>query len=1819
MFDLRKLWANRLFVLIGNLVAGEQEHREIANLAQHIGADYHGRFLLELLQNAGDQATKAGLRESAVMIVRTPDLVAVANQGAPFDEDGIRAITSLGVSPKDPRFAIGNKGVGFKAVFQITSAPEIYSASSSTTSFLDGSGGDRFSLCQGPLEIHALESELRELTRVHLIEHPEWARTLCERYARNSDPVDIVLAEARRAAPFKFPLPLDGETLVRRLAEFGLIAKDVSAFQTLVVLPLLRDEGIAQVIDRAVAELTAGAATSLLFLPGVARIVLLDRTHKMEHELGRHMVGAAEELPRGVCVWKLQTSTSRRLAAGEKPAEQLWWCASRELGKDSPEERLAIQRAAGRLPGTNWHAVDSAVVTIALPVPSDGSLPGASLGANGRISIGLPTHDRTGAPFWVDAHFHGTISRTGIDLIDNEYNRLLFTESVRLVGDLLGHLKADPALATRRLVTLAMETAAGPLADALNAEGGLAHTAVVLDAGGSGYLKGSDMALPAVEDMPLFGLLAEATPDLRQYGFRLAEQALLTSARPLLDRLAAQGGSSPRHRAVFLRRPPGSLSLLERAAMHHRAAGRDFWHRFLEWVLRFPIEELQKQRILPVGENELETPAAKVFLRPAVSRGLGDSDEDEPTMLHEHIQKALRFLDEAAVEVRDEQGRTLTALARKLAPEAGQGLVRRPRRVDLINDALAPRLREASQAESQKRTALSLLEHAVDWIMQLSDAALAQIRLHELCVPTREASGTWKWLAPASVYLGIGWQEGKTDELLARAYAHEPQRQLVPWDEFARAAECEPEKRSWWVQGLGLLGVSSALKVRLLPKRSRPPLVSWSKRELMRDPHTPSLDPALYEYWTRYLDEIRHRESRTASGQGFDVRELTWIDGLERQEVRPAIVEMVLINPHLYEPFLETMLERSDGRGDETRVDSLWVNALRMSEWAVIPTSLGPRAAGRAWWLEADERRLQQDRYSHLGCVPSAFTPARRVLEQLGVTTLGEAYVGRLIDALLDLATAVSQLDPSQQRGALALASELYGRLQSRLADGAEAAHLGRLAERLIPVQKGRDLYAVDARTVEVIYIHDDPVRARFIPGIEDAFRLPLPARSAYAKLHEALTGVLGTGRVRRTSEEPIETGFIASPAGSGVRLLDYVREQFAGRSVAVDLGLLVAFGGREVAATAGREFRETWSRLARATVQFGAFPSGFASSCFFDQHDSLLMVSDSLDSFDVLESSWAIVGPSFRDLWAAYARDLKSGRTAAFFSDRQIGPAERQDVEIAIGAAPEESLSTVRAAILALWRRTHTNSPVEDFHREWKLHATSASALASWVNAPGLAVVLKQLRGLPEDEASLQVMAAVSLTPADWQKARGEIGQPPWDFPASAALHSEGAKILAAGLMSLAAHSTRVNLDTARQLVETIRSAKAEAVLVQQPPDDVTAAASILRIAHMFLTNLDEPEDLALLVDRLRALSASSPPVVAGLLPDGAVKREVELYRHEPEDRRTAAAGEVVEAILRVATALASACGEFLDAEAIRAQPRVQALRAGWWANRFAVLGAMQQALSRAVPHTAHALSEARGFHDPMPWQQLWAALPQLGPVPSAAPAQRAERQISLLGVAGTEEALKAELAKSSAGQIGTKLQEAVDPTLDLSRFRGTRTEVRAGQARRGSGGSVPRVIAENSRDKELNGFLGEAFVFEQFRRVLRGFDESSWVSANRARYGLPDTGSDAHGCDFIYRDLDGSLTGRQDQPECHIEVKTTTGEGGQPFPMSIAEWEKAQLCHASSGRLVYLIVRVERVRVLPSIADVLMDPHQLWAEHRLALKAQDLWVYTGNVGAAP
>lgn len=97
---LKDPWRRRLDTLIVGISNGDPYYQQIANAAEQISAEYQGRFLVELIQNANDQAVCAGSMDLLVYIMRTEDLIAVGNSGEPFKWDRVDAITSIFKSDK---------------------------------------------------------------------------------------------------------------------------------------------------------------------------------------------------------------------------------------------------------------------------------------------------------------------------------------------------------------------------------------------------------------------------------------------------------------------------------------------------------------------------------------------------------------------------------------------------------------------------------------------------------------------------------------------------------------------------------------------------------------------------------------------------------------------------------------------------------------------------------------------------------------------------------------------------------------------------------------------------------------------------------------------------------------------------------------------------------------------------------------------------------------------------------------------------------------------------------------------------------------------------------------------------------------------------------------------------------------------------------------------------------------------------------------------------------------------------------------------------------------------------------------------------------------------------------------------------------------------------------------------------------------------------------------------------------------------------------------------------------------------------------------
>ena len=88
------------------------EHYNIER--QNIQA-YNGRQLLEMLQNADDASENAD--EKKVLIELKDNVLTIANNGEPFNEDGFRSIIYSNISPKTlQQNKIGQKGLGFRSI-----------------------------------------------------------------------------------------------------------------------------------------------------------------------------------------------------------------------------------------------------------------------------------------------------------------------------------------------------------------------------------------------------------------------------------------------------------------------------------------------------------------------------------------------------------------------------------------------------------------------------------------------------------------------------------------------------------------------------------------------------------------------------------------------------------------------------------------------------------------------------------------------------------------------------------------------------------------------------------------------------------------------------------------------------------------------------------------------------------------------------------------------------------------------------------------------------------------------------------------------------------------------------------------------------------------------------------------------------------------------------------------------------------------------------------------------------------------------------------------------------------------------------------------------------------------------------------------------------------------------------------------------------------------------------------------------------------------------------------------------------------------------
>ena len=1479
--NFKELWRQRLKSILEQIATGETDYEEVANLAEHIGADYHGRFLIELLQNAEDQTTKAGVSDGLVVVVRTGTHVYVLNQGLPFDDPGIRSITSAGISPKRAEESIGNKGVGFKAVFQVSSTPEIFTAEQGA--MLTAADRVAFRISHDLFGDGVLRQSLETAAREVLRREPHLRRRLVSQIG-SDETWPSLINHLKRAAPFKFPQTLGSDEFDAHCAALSFPKRLLDSMTTLVVLPLMDDDNTRSVVESAVDELVSSdniAGSALLFLRGISRLRIYDHVRKRAWLVSRRRNEEPFRLPNGATIMPMRTTSARVVEGAQLSRTHAeWWQIRRQFGREGDDvdsrndEEARIETAVARLPA-GLREVRNAHASVALPrCPSNQSLP-SRLPVAGRMCIGLPTRMQTGTPAWLDGPFHGNVARTDIDVEPDSqpYNRLIFEECIGLLWQAIKRVKEVGGFGDKREILFWFASTQGALTTHFERQTALSSAKIILSRFGDDFLAAENLRLPEDVDGSCFESLFGHVPNLEVFGFQLPDPWLMQEGREIIDSLTGQPCSTVPSSA-YVDRPENGNSLLETACHLSRNYGQEWWERFISWLtVGLQTDILRDQAILPIVGGKLARPDDRVFFRP---HGLpieedpnSESDEEGEVIddLDATLAASLRLLDEECIHVRVvDRPRELTELARKLSPDGAAGLVRRPRRPELINDVLVPALRERVQHDPKHPLCIRLLARIGEWLARMATQEKARVRLHQLLAPATNGQDDWDWRPAEEIYLGAGWvSDANHEHLLQRAFGHRIGARLPSWHDFDRWVRAvtrqddELPDRDVWRRYMEEIGVHAQPRV-LVHRPRRGYFKSWSYNALSLEDRPSCPFGAVEGIWADYLNDLCQRPAHTCSGQTFFARQLSWIDGLEHPDTREAVIEIVLRWPEKYEQHIWTNVERQNG-SDSCRFPSLWMWAIQHKRWAVIPSNNGPKPIDTVWILQSDQRRRRFVDEKLLDWLPEKFNQSHSLTAALGVHSPDDAPMKRIVLELHQVAKRLSA-DGSIEQATRMLVQTLYEWLQHRCENHKHEnvrPDLACLLEHPVPLVRGDRVESVDLEGGARVYLNDDPQRSPHIRAFSNGYALPLSAKSSFRALFDGLQHLLGSDRVRRVSQEPIELDISEDIEIPGGKLLEVIEQALGARRGDIELqfAALIAYGRSEHPMDPAKQvFAGHWSRMRNCRVIFGRISStGTAYQALFDARAStgptLYVVSNITERDDagrmavnLVRQSWRVVGPGYRDAFEAFAGVLLTGRQREFLRERGIGDAEWDEVQTAIGASLERGGARLRVIAVALWRRRYSSGSTLEFECEWDKSGKLLASVAHFLDIDDATARarINDAQSVVDDEEEADLAELSGVTTAEWQDARELLGFERVQFRQTIRDFDNAVRWVAGAVAVAASRYVRLEAHTVRAAVEDIQSIDCPAALAETRATDQAVLVEVLHGAASVVGKAPRP-----------------------------------------------------------------------------------------------------------------------------------------------------------------------------------------------------------------------------------------------------------------------------------------------------------------------------------------------------------------------------------------
>ncbi|MFZ5480599.1 MAG: sacsin N-terminal ATP-binding-like domain-containing protein [Myxococcota bacterium] len=1205
MSFLTKERRSRLRLLLHTLAEGQRDHEEIARLDAQIRLDYHGRFLIELVQNAVDPAQRAGMEAAHILIVRTPGLLAVLNQGAPFDEPGMRSVLSLALSSKRPDEAIGNKGVGFKSVFEVAEAAEIYGVAQAGTG-LGRSPALRFRVRRSGSAL--AESVVAEAMAL-LVEDSRLATDIAAR--QPDEDAGVAVRRALAASPaWRYPEELGEDAWTATSRALGLGKSDLAKYQTAVVLRL--DGEHLAAVDRAVADFTSEAAEVQLFLPAVGRI-------EIREDVGSTVL---ERTDLGKCP---ASGTILRQLNGHFPdgrrSETSWWIASGAVSGP------ALEAAVGALPGEGWKSVRHAEVQVALPVPAEEG----ALAASGRYYVGLPTREGTGSPFHVDARFHATLSRTGLDRRDNSYNVLLDRHAAAVAASLVlalraaakGNMAFPDISAARRAVTLSLASG-GDRTFATAVRAHLRDQPVVLLDDGERFAPPSLARRVSDEDAALIDLVEDRLGGaaLPAHGVELVDRSIEASSTSLLAEL----GVPALKPAELLARAPGRDSVVERvaAALPRPHAG---WTTLLAWFLTRVPTGAEDQRLLPVAGGGLVPIQARPFLPLQAAPAEGELRAgDVPA----ELLADLAFIDSAVLAGSDDLRRMLSEGQRPVAQRAIAAAA--------IRLAVVPAINRAADAGDDFR-GRELLALALRLLANV--AGSENVSGYGWRVPC-----TTGWIPADAAYLGDAWDdEREADDPpgIAEIAFASIGRCMIPW--WGPSGD-----RAKARQALLRIGLDDAPRIWVYE-----PVQAAIWGDYHQGTPQPVAPPGAVpaEVWRAYLTFVCQSTNVDWGPQtAWRLEGLEWVDGLERADAAPSIAAWALSQKADPASLLPTNPRRYKAGA---HIVQLWPFAIRRLDAAWVPSHASCSLKGRL------------ARPSEVCRVPAASkdVPAwlPRAADELNADTLASVGVRALSEMpaswiVSQLSAFAATLDPEKKNGVVARG--LWRLLNAR---AAKEALVG-VPEAVLPVWLAGTVVGVKGTEITRLVIVDNAYDAEVLGEQLDGVHMLDPEgedwRSLALRLREGLPGAT----IELVSE--LDYPYEADASIPSLSLVGVVTKAFGAPVVAAIAALL----RQPKPGVQHKDVERAWTAFGSAKVQIGTLPTTAPPAVWLVGDNTL--VCQAISAADVVVAMWPVVGAAWRHQLLALGHALGRGDRAFrdFLRHEGITEAMLDEAASRLGAA---------------------------------------------------------------------------------------------------------------------------------------------------------------------------------------------------------------------------------------------------------------------------------------------------------------------------------------------------------------------------------------------------------------------------------------------------------------------------------------------------------------------------------------------------------------------